>query len=35
MTGQLFYLILYSRDTGRTADQQYLAKLGSGNACIL
>ena len=35
MAGQLFYLILYSRNTCGTAYQQYLAKLGSCNACIL
>ena len=34
MSGQLFYFILYSRDTCGTAYQQYLAKLRRGDACI-
>ena len=34
MSGQLFYLILYCRDTCGTTYQQNLTKFGSGDTCI-
>ena len=34
MSCQLFYFVLYSRDTGRTTNQQYFAKFRSCDTCI-
>ena len=34
MAGQLFYLILYGRDTCGAAYQQHLSKLGGCDACV-